>query len=209
MLALIRAIMRFKDREHLLRTNYHREHPHFPIYMAIDAILSAGLVFGAIQLGSTIASANPNQVMLTHVGGVVLSDDQLASHVPLPIHKGATRYWLGAQVGASYTTNCITPGVLKVTYLAKGQELGDGTTPLMAITAFENESLHASGLHELQDFATTTSENTRGDLLIFDDSMQKLTISRTNSAEIVVIDYSNPQGLPKMILDSENLLALD
>ena len=74
-----------------------------------------------------MASANPNEVMLTHAGGTVLNAASLMAHVPLPV--------------------------------------GKGVTPLKTITAVESQSTDSSGLLGVLNFAATSSENARGDLL--------------------------------------------
>ena len=208
MLSVVRLLIRLKAKEHILRTNYHRQHPHFPTYLAIDAILSVSLVLGLGQLSSTLASAKVQVETLTQAGAKVLSAQELIDHVPLPMHQG-NRYWLGAFSGARYTTNCITPGVLKVSYLASGQALENRSTPMISITAYESQNILATEIHRPREYKERVFVNARGDALSFGDSMQKMRIARSNSEDIVVIDYAISQPLAGMVLDSERLTALD
>lgn len=209
MLGFIRFLMKLKNREHFLREKYHRDHPHYLIYLAFDAILSTALVFGVVQFGTSMAGASPSQIMLTHSGGRALSAADLEAHVPLPFHHGA-RYWLGPIDGYTYTTNCINPGILTVQYLSPGQAVESHQKPFMTITAYEDKTFLHQGLHGLTIFQNATHTNLRGDLLLYDTNrMENVTIVRANSTEIIDIVYANAQKLDSMVKDSENLLSLN
>ena len=208
MLAFMRFILRIRNREHILLTNYKKEHPHFFAYLTFDALLSIGLVFGAVQIGSSLQGATPTQILLEDVGGHTFSATELIAHVPTPSQHGK-RYWLGAFNGFTYKTNYMTPGALKVSYVSPGGDMKNGGHPFLTITAYESDTQVKNGMSGRVHQETSTT-NVRGDSIIYDGSlMNKIEISRSHSTEIIVIDYSVGQNLASMIYDSENLQEIN
>lgn len=204
----MRFILRLKSREHVLLTSYKKEHPHFFAYLALDAFLSIALVFGAVQIGSSLEGATPTHELLMDVGGHALSADELIAHVPSSSHNGKP-YWLGAYSGYSYTTNYMTPGVLVVTYMTPGKNIESNGEPVLTITSYESEAFLKSGMSGRVHQETNTT-NARGDSIIYDSAlMNKIEVTRAQTSEIVVIDYNIGQNFSSMIQDSENLRTLN
>lgn len=175
--------------------------------------ISISLVFTAIfLLGGNILPAlglpRPTS-MLEHAGGVHLSIVKLQGHVPLPMHAGHTRYWLGPISGLTYTTNCMTPGVLKVGYYKSQQLVGELRPPLILISAFENEDVYDRNPQPLMADAETVVMNAHGDALSYHaSSMLTMTIRQMFSSEVITITYATPTTAEIMMSDSEKLFAL-
>lgn len=204
MLAFIRFLMNLKNHEHTLIQKYHQDHPRYLLYLAIDAVLSMALVFGAVQVNTSVASES-DSVLFTHAGSVALTAEELKKHDPGSLHHGH-EFWLGPLGGYTYTTNCLTTGVLTVTYLSPGQKATEITSPYMQISTYENQAIFEQGLHRLHGKPDATKTNIRGDLLVYDATlMNDLTIFRAQSHEIVKIKYGLPQSLETVTHDSENL----
>jgi len=173
------------------------------IVLALVAVLS----FGGNALPS-FGLSRPTS-MLEHAGGVHLSPEQLTSHVPLPMHVGHTRYWLGPIPGLTYTTNCLTPGVLKVGYYKAQQLLGELRLPLIMVSAFADEEVYDRNPRPLMADAETVAVNMHGDMLSYhESSMLTLTIRQNFSTEVITITYATPTTAETMIRDSESLRAL-
>lgn len=181
--------------------------------LPIIAFVLGGLLIGSFTYWqSSLAAALGIQrpvTMLEHAGGVQLTATKLENHIPLPMHKGHTRYWLGPLAGTTYTTNCITPGILKVGYLTANQSIKDGTQPLILVSAYESEALYEKQLHLFSMDIVSGKTNARGDILSYNSgTLNEITIQQNGSKEIITIVYSSPQSIASMIADSERLVPL-
>lgn len=146
--------------------------------------------------------------MLEHAGQIELTAKNLINHVSLPRHHGS-RFWLGPRNGDTYTTNCVTPGVLIVSYFGAHQSLGSGSIPFLKISAYETRAIFDQQLHPTEVNSVASTSNFRGDVLTYEESsLDKLTVKRDHSQEVITIEYSTPQTVPSMVQDSENLMAI-
>ena len=147
--------------------------------------------------------------MLENAGGVHLSLEKLKNHVLLPMHKGHTRYWLGPISGLTYTTNCVTPGVLRVGYYQSQQLRDELRHPLIIVSAFESEALFDSSPRPLIIDSESRVVNAKGDLLSYhSSSMSNVTIRQNASGEVITITYATPTTAETMVQDSERLSRL-
>jgi hypothetical protein len=112
MIAIYRWILGLLKKEHVLRTNYHKSHPHFLLYIGLDALLSFALVFGGFQIFNPRTSSAAQN--LIHAGGVALSANDFVNHAR---EMKVDTFWLGAISGYDNTINHKTPGVVDVYYV--------------------------------------------------------------------------------------------
>ena len=200
--------VQYSDEQRVIRfTNRNR---YIPLLgsLILGALLIGVLTFWHEEVASALGIHRPI-LMLEHAGGIQLSASRLIDHVPLAMHAGHKRYWLGPLAGSTYTTNCVTPGILKVSYFKANQTFDNGSRPLLVITAYENRALYDRRLHPLSIDLATDIANSHGDLLNYDTaSLTELTIQRNSSQEIITINYSTPQSVVSMVHDSEKLVAL-
>lgn len=174
----------------------------------IGIFLIAGLTYWHQPIADGLGVHRPI-TMLEHSGAVLLNVSQLKDHVTLPMHGDHKRYWLGPLSGASYTTNCVQLGILKVDYFTTSQSLGDGIHPAISVTAYQNHAYYYDRLRPLATDLPTVVTNSRGDTLSYHPaSLNRLTIEPKGSQEVITIDYSSPQSVMSMIHDSEDLVAL-
>lgn len=200
------------DLIHLKKSNTHAGGDHIIRNISLTGISVVFLLSAAFSFGGNILPAlglSQPTSMLEHAGGVHLSAERLKDHVPLPMHDGHTRYWLGPISGLTYTTNCVTPGVLKVGYYQTQQLLGELRLPLILISAFENSDVYERNPRPLMADAETVVMNKHGDVLsYYHSSMLTLTIRQHSSREVITIAYATPTTAEKMMSDSEKLIAL-
>ena len=78
MIYLYRWILKLRKKEHILRTNYHRSHPHFLLFIGLDAVLSFALVFTGFQVAYSHSRLHGP---LNHVGAEAVQSDELISHL--------------------------------------------------------------------------------------------------------------------------------
>ena len=180
------------------------------VFLFVSSVVFLGVIVNGWQanIASALGIHRPVS-MLEHAGGVQLSAVNLKGHVPLAMHMGHARYWLGPISGFSDTTNCATPGVLKVGYFEPGQQVNMMSQAKIMIAAFETEAIYNSTSHPLQIDSETQLVNARGDLLSYHKSnMNSFMIRQQHSDEIITITYANPKSLSTMVSHSEMLSAL-
>jgi hypothetical protein len=178
-------------------------------FLSISALLVGGLSFWHADMIFAALGVHTPMSSLEHSGAKLLSVSELKNHISLPTHEEHRRHWIGPLAGTSYTTNCITPGVLKVNYFASAQSFSDASQPLISVTSYESQALYSSQLRPLTDGALTIVTNSRGDILSYDPTvLTQLKIAPKSSQEVITFVYSTPQSVMSMIHDSENLVQL-
>lgn len=181
--------------------------------LIVGVLLIGGLTLWHPNLAAALGMHRP-MTMLEHSGAVILNAQQLESHISLPMHAGHHRYWFGPMSGNSYTTNCVSPGILKVDYfranqLRANQDSTDGSMPFISVTAYESTAVFNARLTALTGNSPTITSNSRGDMLSFDaTSLQSLTIFPASSTEVITIEYATPQSSMSLIRDSQILVKL-
>lgn len=178
--------------------------------LTLIAVTSFVAVLGASQVLSG-TGLNPSHAgLIEHSGAKVLSVASLVSHVTLPMHTGS-RYWIGPMDGMSYSTKCITPGLLQVSYIKEphAKSLINHPTPFLTVSIYENEK-SLSNLSPIgESHENTIARNAHGEMIIYNKgTMDELTILLSNSDEVIVLNYSSVQELAAMVKDSDQLVPL-
>lgn len=178
------------------------------ISLIVGTLLIGGLSIWHAQATEVLGARRP-MTMLEHAGGILLSAANLENHIPLAMQAGHHRYWLGASVGDSYTTNCVRPGVLEVDYFGPNQSLSVGSQPVIRVTAYESLAVYNRQPRPLSNDSTTVMTTSRGDSIAINmTSLTQITILPKSSHEVITIDYSTPQTVLSMMRDSESLVKL-
>lgn len=187
------------------------QHRYFRVSMIslfVGIILITGLTATREDIAQALGVHRP-MTMLEHSGGVLLNVSQLKDHISLPMHAGHHRYWLGATAGDTYTTNCVTPGVLKVDYFGPNQSLNAISQPIIRVTAYQSLSVYNGRLRPLGAQSPALMSNSRGDSVEINmSSLNRIVVFPKFSQEVITINYSSPQLVASMIRDSESLVAL-
>jgi hypothetical protein len=177
----------------------------------LASILAAGLVM-LNGWNSNVASAlgmHRPVSMLEHAGGVQLDAAKLAAHVPLPMHAGHSRYWLGPISGFTYTTNCATPGVLKVGYFYSADVSREMPQAEIMISSYADEATFDANPRPLIIDPERRIFNAKGDLLTYRDSdMSTFTLRQNGSSEVIAFTYLQPKSIETMLKHSEKLRVL-
>jgi hypothetical protein len=147
--------------------------------------------------------------MLEHAGGVQLDAAKLAAHVPLPMHAGHSRYWLGPISGFTYTTNCATPGVLKVGYFYTESASREMPQAEIMISSFADAATFGAHPRPLMIDPERRIFNANGDLLTYRESdMSTFTVRQNGSSEVITVKYLQPKSIETMLKHSEKLRTL-
>jgi hypothetical protein len=116
-----------KEATHLL--GYSRSRPHFKFRLAVDAILSMALVFGAFQL-ATAPSRHGFSDELKNSGAVAFSAKELEKFVK---DEDLAAYWAGPQAKYKYTIIATTPGEVTISYFPKNADIGKVDTSILEV----------------------------------------------------------------------------
>ena len=177
-------------------------------FLFVASLLIGGLNYWSPTVTSAFGIHRP-MTMLEHSGAVLLNASQLKDHISLPMHGTHRRYWLGPLAGASYTTNCVQPGILKVNYFNSPQTFSEGIQPDISVTAYENQAKYNEQLQLLTGNSPTIVVDSRGDVLSYDTAaLNMLIIEPKFSQELITVKYSTPQSVLSMLHDSQNLVEL-
>jgi hypothetical protein len=164
-----------------------------------------------INLASAFGVHRPIS-MLEHAGGVKLTADELKEHTPLPTHDGSHRHWMGPIAGFVYTTNCITPGVLKVGYFQSSSSSPSATdfqNPFILVTTFDSEFRYEEASRPLVIDVEHHELNVLGNTIYYrHSSMNTFTYRQKHSGEVITVTYSSPQSVETMVRDSEKISPL-
>jgi len=201
MIAVYRWILGLTKKEHILRTNYHRSHPHFLLYMGLDAVLSFALVFGGIQIAWSHSSGAEK---LVRAGAVIVSDDELINDVK---KENVDAYWLGPIPGYRYTINHEVSGIADVLYLPKASEQSNMNLFSYEVKTYINKKAWDAQMHPLLATANTTTIKINNGLSIKINqaSMKGEIATFGGQTEIVAIAYPASQSLQMMIKNAESL----
>ena len=201
MFAIYRWILGLLKKEHALFTNYHKSHPHFPLYITLDAVLSFSLVFGAIHLISPHSSAARS---LIHVGAEAVPSDELISHLK---KENVDAYWFGPLSGYEYTIDHAVYGIANIFYVP-GSSLQPNTEIFKyEIKTYKNQGIWDGHTHPLLATANTVTIKINNVLSIKINraSMKGEIATWVGKTEIVGIAYPSRQTLETMITNAKNL----
>ena len=195
-------------------------------FFGLGSLLVIAFVVGFVTAGPhqvlDALGAQANAVLGIHrpitvledSGVVLLNETDLKNHILLPMHGIHRRYWIGPITGSRYTTNCVTPGLLIVSYIRANSTLANatltnGVQPFVTVTAYESQAIYNSHLRPLSDDPQKIVTNSRGDVISYDPtSLTRLVIMPKGSDEVITINYSTPQSVASAIANSQKLVQL-
>jgi hypothetical protein len=201
MISIYRWILKLRKKEHILRTNYHKSHPHFYLYIGLDAVLSFALVMGVTGFA---ASQTSNAVKLGHAGGAAMSVEELVKHVKTePIDA----FWLGYNSNYKYTLDHSKSGIVDIFYFPKDADQTNTKLFSYEIKSYENIEVWNAHTHTLRATSGTVSIQTAAGLTIkiSPDSLRGEIVTFSDRPEIVGIAYPTPQSRENLIKNAESL----
>ncbi|HEX7405850.1 MAG TPA: hypothetical protein VF307_08005 [Candidatus Nanopelagicaceae bacterium] len=204
MIAIYRWILRLTKKEHVLVTNYQRSHPHFLLYIGLDAVLSFALVFVGIQIANSHSSVSHK---LVEAGAATISAEQLSNLVK---NEHIDAFWLGPMPEDEYTINHEISGIADVFYLPKVSDQSSGNLYVYEVKTYENKGIWDAHTHSLLSSANTSTIRINKDLSIKINraSMKGEIATLANKSEIVAIAYPTAQTLDTMIKNAERITSI-
>jgi len=206
MLALFRVLKNLRDREHYLRTRYHRAHPHFLLYIALDAIITVAIFGGGYALASTHGIIDRNPAVLADLGAVPLNLSELKGQVS---QHGQSLYWIGQLSSFKYATEFVGTSAGTIRYVtSKSSNVALGETYLR-IQTFSNSTVSHSATHgPIRAVSDVTLTNSRNDRVTYNPTaLHQATVHIHGRQEVVVMSFASPQN-PAMLMQTSERLRL-
>jgi hypothetical protein len=204
MLAIFRVLRNLRDKEHYLRTRYHREHPHFLLYIALDAIITVAIFGGSYAIASTHGILDRNPSVLADLGAKQLTATELVSQVR---DHGVDMYWVGPVAKAGYSSEILSSTKVTVNYLAPGTSTVVLDEPFLSVETYNNPSDYAvtakGPLHPSEDVSVL---NSFGDRVTYNPTdLCQAVVEMADGSKLVVIRYSDPPLESSLLRASEKL----
>jgi hypothetical protein len=206
-LAAIRFFKVLRDREHYLRTRYHKDHPHFYLFLVLDAIVTI-LVSASlynVAFGSGILDREPHLLMDM---GTTAVDLREVKHQARD-HK-VMFYWIGEERAGTYSTEVTDPEKVILNYLSDSKDASGMPVRLLKVIAYPSVKSFVGTtkgpLHPTKDIEIT---NGRGDRVVYNESqLNRIEVTLAADESIVVLEYPRPQTISQLISDSEKIVPL-
>lgn len=201
MIALIRKLLKFINKEQRIFSRYERSHPHFFWYLGIDALLSTVLVFTGFLF---FASDSFVGQKLTHAGVVGMAPSEFVDHVK---HEAVVAYWLGPKSGYENTINHEVAGIADVFYWPSGTDSSDKKAFLYEVKTYKSQKVWDAHTHTILASVETETIMVSKNLSIRINpkSMKGVIATYSDRPEIVAMAYPEPQSLAAMIKNVESL----
>lgn len=195
MLALIRQLMKFFEKEHQLVLRYEKSHPHFFWFLGLDAVLSLGIMIGGFYF---VTSNSPTRQNLVHVGASAMTAGEFVAHIK---ENHVTAYWLGPISGSQYSVDHMTPGLTEVFYTPEGADLSTVKAFTYKVSEYQSEAIYS---HDVQPLAESVNDSS-----IRIDNKMTLSYNRSlmsgelvtysNHPFVITVAYPHAQTLETMI----------
>jgi hypothetical protein len=207
MLALFRILKNLREREHYLRTRYHREHPHFLLYIALDAIITLAIFSGGYALAASHGILSRNPEVLVDLGVAPLSLEQVKSQVA---KHGVEMYWVGSMKNSKYATEIANPAMPSLRYVTNRSSNVAYGESLMRITTYDDVSIFSAAIHgPIHLHPDTTLTNALGYTVTYNpDEPTKVTVRIGATGKIVVIRFRAAQTPEMLVRTAGNLRLL-
>jgi hypothetical protein len=204
MLAIIRVLKNLRNREHYLRTRYHREHPHFLLYIALDAIITVAIFGGGYAIASSHGILDRNPAVLADLGAMQLDAVGLQAQAK---EHGVDMFWVGPMAGIGYTSELLSSSKVTVNYFNSNTSRIVADEPFLSVETYSDPSKYAvttkGPLHPAEDVSVI---NAVGDKVTFNRTdLSHATVESGDGTRLFVIRYAEPQTESDLLQASENL----
>jgi len=204
MLALIRWFHKLAKKEHLLRTNYHRSHPHFLIYLAADAIITVALVSTGFHYFGPQVWKSHEQFMIEHPGIIPAPVDKFFDY--MAGEEEGNIFWIGPSQGHRYTVETVNHKFHRISYFSKFAESLAEDQPQLTVTTYVNKKIFTDDVRSLLGVQTEKRMLSGGNTIEFASKSPKSgIISFPTRSEIVAIDFRTIQSKESLLAAAEKL----
>lgn len=207
MLLLFRYFKNLRDREHFLRTRYRSEHPHFFLYLALDAIVTVAIVTGGYAIASTHDVTNRNSSILRELGLISLSAYSFKEEIR---DRGIPAYWVGPGEGSRYAATFPNASTVEVKYTSGNSSSAHVVDPMIIVTTYNNPNDHAlttkGPIHAVPNI---TKLNALGAQITYNPShLAHVVVNVSGSEKLVLLRFAVPQTESALVAETEKLLLV-
>lgn len=204
MLALLRIFKNLRDREHYLRTRYHKDHPHFLLYLALDAILTVTFVGGGLALASAGGAFERDPEVLVDLGLAPVTETKLRAQAA---EHGVKMYWVGPSPATKYTSEVLNLTAVTLGYVADATTSGEIPKPYISVKTYNDPLNYLYGTRgPLRETPDEVAKNSLGNEITYNVSdLRAVSVNLADVEKVVVITFATPQTVGELIEASENL----
>lgn len=203
MLVFLRWLQVLARKEHLLRTNYHRTHPHFLIYLAIDAIITVSLITTGFHYFGPPIGIQHERFMLEHPGIVPAPVDNFLDYMT---REEAGIFWIGPREGNKYTIETVNHKFHRIAYFLNNAYSTPLDQPKLTVTTYINQKTFLEGVRELIGSQTEKRLLSGGNTIEFaTKSPKSAVITFPTRPEIVAIDFQTTESKEALIAAADKL----
>jgi hypothetical protein len=207
LLAIFRMLRNLRDKEHYLRTRYQKEHPHFYLYLALDAILTVIISTSlySVAFGNGILDREPH--IQVDLGSVPIDLTQVKEQAR--DHK-VTFYWIGEAKSKRYTTVLTDSESVALNYLTDSRsDSGNHNRILTVVTYPSEESFRNNPKGPLLATQDISATNARGDRISYNLSeLTRIEVMLSADPSVVILEYPREQSVEQLLADSEKIVPL-
>lgn len=202
MIAIVRWVLGLFNREHLLLSRYRKSHPHFILYLSLDAVLSATIVLAGFQFAASHTSTDLHAIMRGS-GVIAMSSSELIEHAK---KNGRPVYWLGPMRQNRYMLIHSQGDIGIIVYLPKGSNPANVNQPKLTIETYKNFAAYATDLHPFLGTNSTKLATTSGITVEFNKaSMDYEIVTFRDKPDFVIIHYPMWQLAATLMKNANNL----
>jgi hypothetical protein len=196
-----------RDKEHYLRTRYQKDHPHFVLYLAIDAVLTVIISTSlySAAFGNGILDREPH----LHVDLGSVSIGLLEVKEQAREHK-VKFYWIGEVGSNKYSTVVTDSEKVALNYLANSTGDSRNQNRILTVVTYPSEESFRNNpkgpLLATQDIEAT---NVRGDRIRYNlSALNRIEVMLSADTSVVILEYPRSQSVARLIADSEKVVPL-
>jgi hypothetical protein len=203
MIAIIRWVISFIDKEHVLVNRYRKSHPHFIWFLSLEALISGALIVGGLHFFGPTLWTSHEEFMIEHPGVIPMPVDKFLDYVT---REAETVYWLGPAKRNSYTIDTSANGMYVVTYIPQDPISSHSGALNMSITTDKNLAVYKKNLHAAIDAGSQKIALENGDTVEFsNDSPNAEVITLSGRPEVITIRYPTMQSANNLIKNADRL----
>lgn len=203
MLAFLRWLHVLARKEHVLRTNYHRSHPHFLIYLAADAIITVSLVATGFHYFGPQNWTQHERFMLNHPGIVPAPVDKFLDYMT---REEEGIFWIGPREGNKYTVETVNHKFHRISYFLKNAYSTPLDQPQLTVTTYINQRTFLQDVRILLGSQTEKRLLSGGNTIEFvAKSPKSAVITFPTRSQIVAIDFQTTESKEALLAAADKL----
>lgn len=203
MLALLRWLHILARKEHVLRTNYQRTHPHFLIYLAADAIITVSLVATGFHYFGPQIWKSHESFMIAHPGIIPAPVDKFLDYMT---GERKDIFWIGPREGNRYTIENVNHKFHRISYFLENAYSTPLGQPQLTVATYIDQKTFLRDVHILLGSQTEKRLLGSGNTIEFVAKSPKTgVVTFPDRSEIVSINFQTTESKEGLLAAAEKL----